>query len=218
MYTLTLTSAALAALSLTAAIKVTSPDNNTVWKSGDSQTVSWEAVSTDATTFAIQLVNQGGFLQDSPVTLIANQSTGAANSVNSATVSFPSGSFPEGTAFQINLVSSSTSQNSAIYAQSQQFNITSGGSSSSSSSASSSSTSASSSTTSGAVPTTISQSGASSAVATVTSTDGSATSAGGNIPNASTTASAASSGELVSKPAGIAGLLLGAVGLITLFA
>ena len=43
------------------AIKVTSPTDDDVWASGTSgQTVSWEAVNTDATSFAIQLINQVG--------------------------------------------------------------------------------------------------------------------------------------------------------------
>jgi len=41
------------------AISVEMPAKDTVWQSGGgAQTVSWEAVSTDATSFAIQLINQ----------------------------------------------------------------------------------------------------------------------------------------------------------------
>lgn len=54
------------------------------------------------------------------------QSTGAANTENSASVSFPNGDWPVGTGFQINLISTSRN-NQAIYAQSGQFNITSSG-------------------------------------------------------------------------------------------
>ena len=59
---------AIAVLALGAAvnaIKVEMPDKETLWQSGGgAQTVAWEAVSTDATSFAIQLVNQvsGWFL------------------------------------------------------------------------------------------------------------------------------------------------------------
>ena len=61
------------------------------------------------------------------MTLISSQSRGSPNVQNTAQVSFPSGSWPEGTAFRINLVSTS-SDNQAILAQSSEFNITSSGS------------------------------------------------------------------------------------------
>jgi hypothetical protein len=49
----------LALVSQISAIQVTSPSSSTVWSSGTSgQTVSWQAVSTDPTSFVIQLVNQ----------------------------------------------------------------------------------------------------------------------------------------------------------------
>lgn len=58
MYTSFLATLLLAAVG-SQAITVQSPSRDTVWQSGVSaQTVSWEAVSTDATSFAIQLVNQ----------------------------------------------------------------------------------------------------------------------------------------------------------------
>ena len=67
------------------------------------------------------------------MTLVKNQDTGDADETQTATVSFPSGSWPTGHAFQINLVQTTNGQ-TAILAQSGQFNISSGGSSSSSSS------------------------------------------------------------------------------------
>ncbi|WWC65868.1 uncharacterized protein I303_108490 [Kwoniella dejecticola CBS 10117] len=209
MYKLTAALAALSALGLTGAITVESPDRDTVWQSGtSSQTISWKAVSTDADSFVVQLVNQAGFLTDSPVTLISNQSTGSSDIVNTATVTFPNGNWPEGTAFQINFVTSEKS-NAAILAQSNQFNITSGGSSSSSSSSSASSSSTSGSATStGTSPTTLS--GTSSAV-TVTSTDASAT---GNIPNSSNgTTTAGTSGASPVAASGLLATLVGVVGL-----
>lgn len=58
MFTQALTTFAFVA-ALSNAIKVESPSKDTVWSSStNSQTVSWEAVSTDATSFAILLVNQ----------------------------------------------------------------------------------------------------------------------------------------------------------------
>ncbi|WVQ95779.1 hypothetical protein IAU59_002878 [Kwoniella sp. CBS 9459] len=210
MYALTLTAAALSALALTGAITVESPDRDTIWKSGDSsQTITWKAVSTDPDSFVVQLVNQAGFLSDSPVTLIANQSTGSSDIVNSATVTYSGGNWPEGTAFQINFMSSDRN-NAAILAQSNQFNITSGGDSSSSSS-SAASTSSSSATSTGTAPTTVTQ--ASTAAATTAAASGSTS---GDIPNASasTSTSPNSGAGLTSNPKAAAALLVGAAGLV----
>lgn len=209
---------ALFALGLAAAaqaIKVTSPTDDSIWQSGtSSQTVSWEAVDTDKTSFAILLINQAGFLTNSPVTLVQNQSTGAANQVNSVTVTFPNGAWPTGTAFQINLVSS-TNSDSAILAQSPQFNITSGGSSGGSSASSST----------GSAPTTISgsstRSSAASTIPAVTNTNGQpagastgATSSNNALPNAVTSATgAASMGKSVQSGA-VWSVLLGAAALM----
>jgi len=59
MYGFSTLLASLALCALTSAIQVTTPDDTTVWRSGTAgQTVSWKAVSTDATSFVIRLVNQ----------------------------------------------------------------------------------------------------------------------------------------------------------------
>lgn len=51
--------AALTLLSSASAIKVLSPHDGSVWSSGSSsQSITWEAVSTDPETFQVQLVNQ----------------------------------------------------------------------------------------------------------------------------------------------------------------
>ena len=51
--------AALTLLSSASAIKVLSPHDASVWSSGSSsQSITWEAVSTDPETFQVQLVNQ----------------------------------------------------------------------------------------------------------------------------------------------------------------
>jgi hypothetical protein len=58
MFTQSLFTALLVA-TFARAVSVTTPNNNTMWSSGTSgQTVSWEAVSSDPTSFVIQLVNQ----------------------------------------------------------------------------------------------------------------------------------------------------------------
>ncbi|RSH93230.1 hypothetical protein EHS25_007584 [Saitozyma podzolica] len=203
----------LALVSQISAIQVTSPSSSTVWSSGTSgQTVSWQSVSTDPTSFVIQLVNQAGFLSNSPVTLTANQSTGSSNVVNSATVTYPSGSWPVGTAFQINLMSSSNS-NAAILAQSQQFNITSSGSTAASGSSSASS--------SASGPTTISASKtsvtSSATVVTITSASGNSSGdASGGIPNSASTSKSA--GELLTPPSALVSLLLAFIGYLGVFA
>ncbi|EIW71492.1 hypothetical protein TREMEDRAFT_28297 [Tremella mesenterica DSM 1558] len=164
---------------LAMAIQITSPATSDMWSSSSSsQTVVWQAVSTDPDSFEIQLVNQQGFLNNSPVTLVSNQATGSPNVQNSATITYPSGTWPSGRGFQINFVStSSTTTTPAILAQSGQFNITDNGSASTSSTSSSSS--------SLTLPTTLSHSSTSTASATVTGS-ASGTSNGdasGGIPN-----------------------------------
>ncbi|ORY34693.1 hypothetical protein BCR39DRAFT_514034 [Naematelia encephala] len=212
--------AVLALGSLIQAIQITSPDQTAVWESGTSgQVIEYTPVSTDQSSFAIELVNQKGFLSNSPVVLVANQSTGTAGQSNSVTVTYPSGAWPTGYGFQINFVSSSTNSDSAIYAQSNQFNITSGGSSSSSSSSTSSSSSAS--TSSVVAPTTISQTASSTTTVSTTSsaaTSGSAAGdASGGIPNAAS-ASASSGAAPLANPTGLVGILLGLAGLVGAFA
>jgi len=185
---------ALSTLTLTSAIQVTNPTMDTVWNSNGAQTISWEAVSTDPDSFMVVLVNQQGFLTNSPVTLIANQSTGDSGVQNSATVTYPGGAWPTGYGFQVNLMSSS-SFNAAILAQSSMFNITSsGGSSVSASSTSTSSMS----TTSNSLPTTLT---GMTLTTPATVTSGTATSSGGDasggIPNASTSVKSGASALFV---------------------
>ncbi|KAH8089300.1 Ser-Thr-rich glycosyl-phosphatidyl-inositol-anchored membrane family-domain-containing protein [Filobasidium floriforme] len=101
------------------AVTVTSPTEGQNWGTSDAQTVSWDAVSTDPTSFSIVLVNDNRLTAaDGQVTLIANQSTSAG----SVSVSPPSGSFTTGQAYRIRLV-----RDNAILASSGQFNITSSG-------------------------------------------------------------------------------------------
>ncbi|KAJ9113039.1 hypothetical protein QFC22_006135 [Naganishia vaughanmartiniae] len=134
MFTSTLVTIALLLASGAEAIKVTSPSDTTVQSAGSALQLTWDSVSTDPTSFAVVLVNQNSaFLAASPVTLIANQTTSAG----STSLSYPSGSWPAGTGFQVNLVKSTEEVNS-ILAQSGMFNITASASSASSSAASSS--------------------------------------------------------------------------------
>jgi hypothetical protein len=129
--------------------------------------------------------SQSGFLEDAPVTLIQEQSTGAANTQNSATVTFPGGDWPAGYGFTINLISTARN-NQAIYAQSGQFNISSSGMAGSAVSSSSSSSSTMTMMRTSSTPTTMSRttmtagSGTSSGVSAAGAGD-----ASGGIPNAS---------------------------------
>jgi hypothetical protein len=150
--------------------------------------------------------NQAGFLSNSPVTLVANQSTGSPNQDNSVSVTFPNGNWPVGTAFQINLVSSANG-NSAIYAQSERFNITSGGSSSATGAAASSS-----SASSATRPTTISMmtSTTASTIPPVTNTGGSASGSSNALPNAVTSAPSSAAVKDVYSNGALVSVLLGA--------
>ncbi|OWT38530.1 hypothetical protein C362_03885 [Cryptococcus neoformans Bt1] len=206
----------LASLALSNAIKVESPSKDTVWQSNSPQTVEWTAVDTDPRNFSIQLVNQAGYLDgNSPVTLIDSQSTGDSGTTQSATVSYPGGSWPTGIAFQINLISTD-SHNTGILAQSEQFNITSGGdssssaSSSSSSSASSSSSSAASSASSSSTSATVVRTTAASSASAATSAATSGSSASGSnstLPNTSSGASLTASAGIASVVLAVAGVL-----------
>ncbi|OXC68964.1 hypothetical protein AYX13_02575 [Cryptococcus neoformans] len=206
----------LASLALSNAIKVESPNKDTVWQSNSPQTVEWTAVDTDPRNFSIQLVNQAGYLDgNSPVTLIDSQSTGDSGTTQSATVSYPGGSWPTGIAFQINLISTD-SHNTGILAQSEQFNITSGGdssssaSSSSSSSASSSSSSAASSASSSSTSATVVRTTAASSASAATSAATSGSSASGSnstLPNTSSGASLTASAGIASVVLAVAGVL-----------
>jgi hypothetical protein len=126
---------------------------------------------------------QNGFLEDAPVTLIQEQSTGAANTENSATVSFPNGDWPTGYGFRINLISTAK-MNQAIYAQSEMFNISSSGMAGAAGSSSTTmmmTTSASSTRT--MTPTTMSRSSTTGAGSSASNAN-SAGDASGGIPNA----------------------------------
>ncbi|ORX37645.1 hypothetical protein BD324DRAFT_622712 [Kockovaella imperatae] len=195
-------------------ISVNSPNAYSEWQSGtSSQTVTWTAVSTDPSSFLIQLVNQQGFLPNGPVTLSSSTNTGSPNQQNSATVSYPSGSWPEGHGFQINLMSSDQN-NAAILAQSNQFNITSGGSSSNSNSVSVANAVPSSS--SGVPPITLTNGAAVQTTGTSQSTltslpAGYTGDATGGIPNAVTSTKGAAPSQF-GKPGPFIGFLIAAAG------
>ncbi|KIR68209.1 hypothetical protein I314_01703 [Cryptococcus bacillisporus CA1873] len=210
----------LASLGLSNAISITSPSKDTVWLSGTSgQTIEWTSVSTDPTTFDIELDNQSGFLDNAPITLASNQSTGDSGTTNTVTVTYPGGgAWPTGVAFQVNFMSTDH-KNTGILAQSEQFNITSGGdsssSASSSTSSSASSSSASSASSSSASAAAVSTTSASSASASTThASSGSAASA--SASGSSSSLPNTSSGAALSASAGIASVVLAVAGVLAL--
>ncbi|TYJ51887.1 hypothetical protein B9479_007510 [Cryptococcus floricola] len=216
MHATTVLATLLATLAVSNALQVTSPTEDDVWSSSGSQTISWDAVSTDPDTFVIELVESGG---QNGVTIVKNQTS----SDNSVTVSYPDGDWPTGTAFQINLLSAK----SAILAQSDQFNITESASSSSSSSSESSSSSSSSSASSSSSSASSSKASTSAAVAS-TSAAASSSGAGsaaagsstsGSIPNSSAAASSsASSGSALTSSVAIGSIALAFVGALSVIA
>jgi len=105
------------------AYQVTYPSASDKWYAGAvTNKLTWERVSTDAAQFTLVLVNQ-----DRSVLPVNNQQLIATvpGSTGTIDVPAPSGGFPVGTNFQVNLVQSTTNV-SSIYAQSPQFDIVTG--------------------------------------------------------------------------------------------
>ncbi|KAL5878138.1 hypothetical protein ACKVWC_007289 [Pyricularia oryzae] len=107
--------AILALASSALALKVTSPDSNTNWSSGEKHTIKWETVSSDQPTFNIYLSNKVTY----PPTDVL-----LASDVKASDGSFEvdSGKLPAGNDFTINLTNGTKTEQ--IYAQSNQFNVT----------------------------------------------------------------------------------------------
>ncbi|KAI0082422.1 hypothetical protein K474DRAFT_1655185 [Panus rudis PR-1116 ss-1] len=166
------TAAFFALVSSAFALSVTAPENGTNWGSQEPQIVAWTKVNTDPSTFAITLVHQAS----QPNTRQLLKENVDANS-GQITLDAPSGGWPTGTAYQINLVQDGQHLDS-ILAQSQQFNIVegSGDASSAASSASSSGSSSASrsATASSSSRTTATVSGSSPTGSSGTSTDSTA--------------------------------------------
>ncbi|KAG9104891.1 GPI inositol deacylase [Ceratobasidium sp. 370] len=104
------------------AYQVTFPTASGKWYSGEvTNQLTWDRVSTDATSFTIVLTNQNRALLPTDQQLIATVD-GTTGKVD---VPAPSGGFPVGKGFRVNLVKSTTELNS-ILAQSPEFEIASG--------------------------------------------------------------------------------------------
>ncbi|KAL1873501.1 hypothetical protein Daus18300_003864 [Diaporthe australafricana] len=188
------------------ALKVTSPDSSTIWSTGEKQTIKWDTVSSDESSFNIYLSNMASY----PPT----------NVLLASDVSSDSGSYDvdgsklaDGNSFTINFTNGTKTEQ--IYAQSNQFNITESTSSSSSSSSSASATASGSSTASstgadstGTASSTASGSSTASATATGTSassessaTSGSSSSSGSSSASGTATGTSSSSSSTSSAGA-----------------
>lgn len=175
----TLTLLALASGAI--ALQVTSPSKSSVWTVGDSETITWDTVSSDQDSFNIYLSNMASY--PSTTILLASD---VSSSDGSATID--GSKLTPGVAFTINFTNGTETEQ--IYAQSSQFNITESTTSSSSSAASSASSTASSTGKS-----------SSSATATGTASDSTA-SATGSSTGTSTGASASSTSATSTSGAG----------------
>ncbi|KAJ0122563.1 extracellular conserved serine-rich protein [Diaporthe amygdali] len=187
-----LSSVALLALASGAmALKVTEPSDSTIWSTGEKQTIKWDTVSSDESTFNIYLSNKASY----PPTDVL-----LASDVSSSDGSYDvdGSKLTDGNSYTINFTNGTKTEQ--IYAQSSQFNITEGTSSGSSSSSSSASATASGSSTASASSTgadstgTASSTSSGSASATATATKSSSTSDASST-SASSSGSASASGS-----------------------
>ncbi|KAJ4397720.1 hypothetical protein N0V93_001955 [Gnomoniopsis smithogilvyi] len=179
----------LAFAAAVSALKVTSPTSSDVWTVGDSQTVTWETVSSDQDTFNIYLSNMASY--PSTTILLASDVSSSAGSAD-----IDGSKLTSGDSFTINFTNGTETEQ--IYAQSNQFNITEGSSSSSSSSSSASSTAASS-TSSGSSTATATDS---SSTASSTATSASGSSSGSSSSSSTATGSGSSASSTSSSGAG----------------
>ncbi|KAG8163294.1 hypothetical protein KVR01_006591 [Diaporthe batatas] len=210
--------ALLALASGALALKVTSPDSNTIWSTGEKQTIEWESVSSDESSFNIYLSNKATY-PPTDVLLASDVQTSAGS------IDVDGSKLSTGDSYTINLTNGTKTEQ--LYAQSNQFNITEGSSPSSASStalasstASSSSTAADStaaSSTASAASSSASATGTSSssseeASSTASSSSGSSsasgTATGSSSSSSSTSTSAATSGagKIVASWVGVAAL------------
>ncbi|PSR97252.1 Ser-Thr-rich glycosyl-phosphatidyl-inositol-anchored membrane family-domain-containing protein [Coniella lustricola] len=104
----------LALAAVAAALEVTSPSSNSVWTVGDSQTVTWDSVSTDQSSFNIYLSNMVNY--PSTTVLLASD---VSTSAGSATID--GSKLTAGDSFTINFTNGTNTEQ--LYAQSNQFNF-----------------------------------------------------------------------------------------------
>jgi len=108
----------LSLLAAVQAITVTYPTTGATWSPQGPNALTWSSVSSDPTDFEVVLVNPNFSVTQ---VLIAQQNTADGK----ASVQAPSGGFPLGSMWRVNLMSiATTGQSSGILAQSGYFNIT----------------------------------------------------------------------------------------------
>ncbi|KAK4687177.1 hypothetical protein P7C73_g2949, partial [Tremellales sp. Uapishka_1] len=179
--------ALLALASLAAAVRITSPSNTTGWESSGANVIEWTSVSTDSSTFTLELIEPSS--PNSPV-VIANVTTSAGSYTYT-----PSSSLTAASEYRVNAVN-----NGAILAQSDYFQVESG--SSTVSASSSSSASASSSSTSASSASASASSSAASATSSSLSASASASASSGSS-SASIPSSSNSSGDKILVSGGL---------------
>ncbi|OJJ45448.1 hypothetical protein ASPZODRAFT_69800 [Penicilliopsis zonata CBS 506.65] len=155
-----------------AALEVTYPTEGADINLSKDVTIKWTSVSSDPTSFAIHLVNENTY---------PNVDDVVASDVNTSAGSYTMKgiSAADGSGYQINLISTS-SENSGILAQSEQFNVTGSSSSSTTASTSSSTASGKSSSTGTSTSTAATSSSASAPISTSTSVSVSTVSVSGS--------------------------------------
>ncbi|KAF5359034.1 hypothetical protein D9758_004771 [Tetrapyrgos nigripes] len=121
----------LALAASTAAYQVIVPNPTQGWTNQGEQPVSWDMVSTDASNFTILLTNTDRSVMPIDNQVLAAQVDGSLKSTN---VRPPANGWLVGGSYRVNLVKSETEQ-STIYAQSDEFDIKESTSSSASGSA-----------------------------------------------------------------------------------
>ncbi|KJA28287.1 hypothetical protein HYPSUDRAFT_33604 [Hypholoma sublateritium FD-334 SS-4] len=110
---------ALLIVPATFAFTITTPSDLQGWTSKGPQPLNWQRVDTDPTSFAVVLVNQVQGTGFSPVVI----DQGVDGTTGQTLCQPPSGGWPVGVGFQVNLIPNATALDS-ILAQSQVFNIT----------------------------------------------------------------------------------------------
>ncbi|KAI5118769.1 hypothetical protein M0805_005650 [Coniferiporia weirii] len=128
------------------AISVTTPNTNSNWASSGSNTLAWSRVSTDTTNFTVVLTNTDRTVLPTNDLLLVSFVDAVSSS--SISVPMPVSGFNVGGTYRVNLVQDANDV-STIYAQSNEFNITSGTGTASDSATSGSSTGSGSGTSSG---------------------------------------------------------------------
>ncbi|KUI70792.1 hypothetical protein VM1G_06490 [Cytospora mali] len=178
------------------ALQVTSPTSSDVWTVGDSETITWNTVSSDQDSFNIYLSNMASY--PSQTILLASDVSSSAGSAK-----VDGSKLVAGNSFTINFTNGTETEQ--IYAQSNQFNITASTSTSSSSSqGSSSTTSSSSSSSSAAASSSASTAAATSSSSSASSTESAASTASSTGKSSSTTATGTASESSTAKSTGTA--------------